>query len=460
MKDFFNLMRLQIVLITDSWENTLAMTTPVETLSEIFGAFSNVAYHKAGSVLRMFQNAVGEEMFRDALRIYLKENRYEAVSPEALYNAFKTIFAQENFTDFKFKESFQSWENQRGYPLVHVSYDELNNEFQITQKVYMLNDEGKSSSWWIPLNFATSKKPDFDDTKITHYMNFGETYKTIKVDNFANGDWFVFNKQQLSYYRVNYDSENWQLLIEVLNSENYNQIHVLNRAQLVNDALNLAENGILNMKIAMKVLSYLKYETDYVPWSSSFISLYTFDDTFGGSSLIFNRFMRILSTEFYDRFVVIDNFIPFNEPLMDKFGREFAISWSCRFGNEKCLKDMNNLLKKELSSDFSVIPRGFESLVFCNGLRGTNKTTEWNQIFTRMQTSQNVAERLLFIDSLGCSEDEKLLKDYLESSIASSDVNYIQSERLRVFNSILANSVGIKAIVDFLTRYEAEVSDM
>ena len=69
----------------------------------------------------------------------------------------------------------------------------------------------------------------------------------------------------LGYYRVNYDEKNWRLIIDQLN-EDHNKIHVINRAQLINDALNLASIGLLNYDLALGVTSYLGKETEYFPW--------------------------------------------------------------------------------------------------------------------------------------------------------------------------------------------------
>ena len=69
----------------------------------------------------------------------------------------------------------------------------------------------------------------------------------------------------LGYYRVNYDEKNWRLIIKQLN-EDHNKIHVINRAQLINDALNLASIGLLSYDLALGVTSYLDKETEYFPW--------------------------------------------------------------------------------------------------------------------------------------------------------------------------------------------------
>lgn len=72
------------------------------------------------------------------------------------------------------------------------------------------------------------------------------------------------------YYRVMYDLTNWKRLISYLNTGNYTKIHRVNRAQLINDGLNLAKSGYLNYTMALELIEYLKQETDYIPWYSAF----------------------------------------------------------------------------------------------------------------------------------------------------------------------------------------------
>jgi hypothetical protein len=116
----------------------------------------------------------------------------------------------------------------------------------------------------------------------THYFLNGEPEKEISV---TPGNWYVFNKQQRGYYRVNYDESNWNALSQALISNDYAKIHVMNRAQLIDDSFALVIAGYLHdYQTAYDILKYLVNEDDYFPWyvANRYLSpLYT---TFGGKN--------------------------------------------------------------------------------------------------------------------------------------------------------------------------------
>jgi aminopeptidase N len=77
-------------------------------------------------------------------------------------------------------------------------------------------------------------------------------------------------KSSPGYYRVNYDAQNWKLItVHLKNPKTYQQIAPANRAQLIDDALNLARGSYLNYDIALDVTKYLSHETEYVPWKAA-----------------------------------------------------------------------------------------------------------------------------------------------------------------------------------------------
>lgn len=89
----------------------------------------------------------------------------------------------------------------------------------------------------------------------------------------SRDQWVIFNIQETGYYRVNYDKENWKLIIKQLTSPEFERISTANRAQLVDDALNLARAGHIDYSIAMDVISYLKQEKEHLPWKSALMNL-------------------------------------------------------------------------------------------------------------------------------------------------------------------------------------------
>lgn len=69
--------------------------------------------------------------------------------------------------------------------------------------------------------------------------------------------------------------ENWERIISYLKSEDYQKINLLNRAQLLDDAFNLARSNRLYYDIPLDLSAYLIQETDYIPWYS-FLTAFDF----------------------------------------------------------------------------------------------------------------------------------------------------------------------------------------
>lgn len=70
-------------------------------------------------------------------------------------------------------------------------------------------------------------------------------------------------------------------MIKYLEDPNlYKNIAPANRAQLVDDALNLARGGSLDYQIALDITKYLVHENDYVPWKAAINSLNFIDSMF------------------------------------------------------------------------------------------------------------------------------------------------------------------------------------
>jgi len=68
------------------------------------------------------------------------------------------------------------------------------------------------------------------------------------------------------YYRVNYNLENWHKLTHYLNSENYTNIHVLNRAQIIDDAFYFFLQGQFCDDDFWNFTYFVQRDTNFVTW--------------------------------------------------------------------------------------------------------------------------------------------------------------------------------------------------
>ncbi|EFN67087.1 Aminopeptidase N [Camponotus floridanus] len=71
-------------------------------------------------------------------------------------------------------------------------------------------------------------------------------------------------------YRVNYDAENWNRLSIYLNSNFFENIHVLDRAKIIDDSFHFVMTGRLNFTVFLRISHYLSQDTNYTAWYPMF----------------------------------------------------------------------------------------------------------------------------------------------------------------------------------------------
>jgi aminopeptidase N len=286
-----NVLNNQGAMVADGKSNVRPMTKDANTPAEISALFDSIAYPKSASVLRMFNHIIGDSSFKEALNLYLVRNQYRGTVSQDLMDAFTTTLLKRN-SNFDFEHAFRTWELQAGVPVINVHFNASIESFQVTQERFFENknmNEHDHSSWYIPLNFATESFPNFDDTRFTHFFVDDEPMWNIFVPQHTAGQWYVFNKQQIGYYRVNYDAENWHALSEALSSEKLVDIHIMNRVQLIDDVFALTNAGYLSdYETAFNILKYLANEDDYFPWFVAFRNLYPLIEAFEFKNPIMN----------------------------------------------------------------------------------------------------------------------------------------------------------------------------
>ena len=186
--------------------------------------------------------------------------------------------------------------------------------------------------WHVPLTYTSN----FTSRQKDDWLAAGSDSVTLANVSGASNDWVMFNVDQVGYYRVAYDDRNLQMIQEQL-VKNHRAIPVKNRAQILDDYLNLARAGMTLYPNALRLTKYLGSETDHVPWAAASAGLDYVDLMLSGLSDYgeWKTYMTGLAKKLYDHV----KFTPGeNDGHLQILVRSTAVNWACtRLGIADCV---------------------------------------------------------------------------------------------------------------------------
>ena len=107
----------EAAMAVDGLHATRSVEFPVGRPEEAQGMFDVLTYQKGGSVLRMLEQFLGAEVFRDGIRDYLATHSYGNTETNDLWDAL------ERSSGRPVRDIMGTWIDQGGYPLVRVTDD-------------------------------------------------------------------------------------------------------------------------------------------------------------------------------------------------------------------------------------------------------------------------------------------------------------------------------------------------
>lgn len=341
----------------------------------------------------------------------------------------------------------ESWTNAAGYPVLNVRRIYKTGQVVISQERFLADKRlANSHVWYIPFNYI-DRNPRNDIVEQNCFFWLTSKASMLTIDTPEN-QWIVFNRAQVGYYRVNYDQRNWELIIDTLLT-NPLAIPRANRAQLIDDAFNLARAEYLDMAVALKLLTYLRLEMEYAPWAAANNVLNYFHGKLQGTAHYagFAAFVDEIVSEVYKTLQV--DTVTTEESTLHKYLKHTITTWACRAGNQDCLDKTNAALKREVDEQIIVHP-DVASAVYCHGLRD-GSYRELSYLVPKMVGSKNQAHRTDLITALGCTKDAQSIVPLL-TALQLPTVAYLSTERTQLIDAIVAGtgSDGIAALVQYL----------
>ncbi len=130
-------------LEVDALESTRPIEYEVRSPDDASGMFDILTYVKGGAVLRMLEQWLGPERFRDGIRRYLRAHAYGNTETHDLWDAL------EDETGEPVRRIMDAWIFQGGYPAISVDLD--GDRVRFSQRRFIPSRDEDPTTWPVPL---------------------------------------------------------------------------------------------------------------------------------------------------------------------------------------------------------------------------------------------------------------------------------------------------------------------
>jgi len=127
----------------DALTSTRPIEFPVESPDDASGMFDTLTYTKGGAVLRMIEQWLGGDVFRDGIRHYLAAHAYGNTETHDLWDAL------EESSGKPVRRIMDAWIFQPGYPAIEVALE--GDSIRLTQHRFAPSLPDDDTTWPVPL---------------------------------------------------------------------------------------------------------------------------------------------------------------------------------------------------------------------------------------------------------------------------------------------------------------------
>lgn len=455
--DYFVVTELHNVLELDSLESSHPVSVKVDNPAQIDDIFDRISYAKGASIIRMMDHFLTREVFRSGLYDYLHNKSYSAAEQSDLWHFLSEAghAAKVLPSNVTVKDIMDTWTLQTGFPFLNVVRNYDDNSVVVQQEKFNLVSTSAPASpeplWWIPITYTHGGELIFNDTRVKQWLPKQKSISLAGV-NVPNDQWILVNIQETGYYRVNYDNRNWHLITDhLMNEKKFKEIVPTNRAQLIDDAMSLANAGYLNYGIALNVSRYLKHEVEYVPLSAAIKALDFLD------SMLYSTADYVLFKDYYlNRLKHMYQLVGFddqpNSDLLKVYTRTDILRAVCHLGHQDCIDRSVAKFHEwfhEANPDVTNrISANIRSTVYCTAIK-YGRTSYWEFAWERFRKTNVPSEKEILLASLACTREPWLLVRFMELAL-SPESGIRKQDAISVFRAVANHPIGDLLAFDFV----------
>lgn len=240
----------------DALDSTRSVEFEVRSPADCEGMFDVLTYQKGGSLLRMLEQYLGEQTFREGVSHYLGLHSYKNTETNDLWDAIESTSGE------PVRRIMDSWIWQPGFPLITVTISDDGTSIELSQQRFLLNPESATDPteqmWVVPVHVSNG------GTTTTVLLD--STHTTVALADPAAP--VIVNAGGHGFYRVAYDATLRSRLAGALGDMN-----TLERYSLVDDAWAARVGGSLSSVELLTFLEEFGDEREHAVWQAIVIAL-------------------------------------------------------------------------------------------------------------------------------------------------------------------------------------------
>ncbi|KAM9366567.1 aminopeptidase Ey-like [Symphorus nematophorus] len=450
MKDLIVLNEILGVMDVDALASSHPLSSKEEDIlkpEDISQLFDSITYSKGAAVLRMLSEFITEDVFSQGLHTYLEEFKYKNTVYTDLWKHLQMAVNNASIElPHPVEVIMNRWILQMGLPVVTID----TTTGKITQKHFLLDPDSVVDrpsefgyEWFVPVTWIKTGGAE----QMYWLLNKEATNENMTL---GTGDWLMANINMKGFFRVNYDPENWERLLAKLSSK-HEDIPVINRAQIIDDAFNLARAKMVNTTLALRTTKFLDKEVEYMPWETARRNLGYFFLMFDRSEVYgpMQAYIKKQVTPLFNYFKGLTaNWTKIPEKHTDQYNQVNAISLACSTGVEGC-KDLTTGWFREWmeNPDVNKINPNLKSTVYCSAIAAGGEE-EWNFAWEMYKNATIASEADKLMYALSCTKQPWLLNRYLQYCLDPKKIR--KQDATSTIISIAGTPIGQPLAWDFI----------
>jgi puromycin-sensitive aminopeptidase len=262
-----------VALALDALVSAHPIRAEIQNAEEAGESFDAITYEKGGAVLRMLEGFLGEDRFRDGIRLYMRRHREANATADDLWGALGEASGQ------PILQMANGWIRQTGYPLVSLSVERPAGGApvaELRQRRFFaeagVTDRAPATRWLVPV---VLRFRDATGIKEQPVLLADETAR-VPLDATGEVAWCIGNAEARGFYRTAYDDDARARLLPAVG-----ELRPAERVALLSDAWALVRAGHAPIGGFLDLVASLRDETDHV----------VLDELIGRLSLIEHRFL-------------------------------------------------------------------------------------------------------------------------------------------------------------------------